>query len=104
MTARVRWLKGRRSATMRTAVPLVTLVLAAAACGVPVAHASAADSHSTATSQRTQGSWTASFVSSRSIATGAAAAATETTSLAPAVTCTDRYFNGMTTAQRVGQL
>jgi beta-N-acetylhexosaminidase len=104
MTARVRWLKGRRSATMRTAVPLVTLVLAAAACGVPVAQAGAADSRSTATSQRAEGSWTARFLSSRSIATGAAAAATGTTSLTPAVTCTDRYFNGMTTAQRVGQL
>jgi beta-N-acetylhexosaminidase len=72
MTARVRRPKSRRSATLRTAVPLATLVLAAT-CGEPAAHAG---------------------YSRPPIAP-----------LTPtAVTCTDRYFSGMTTAQRVGQL
>ncbi|MGV9610435.1 glycoside hydrolase family 3 N-terminal domain-containing protein [Streptomyces sp. NPDC003631] len=109
MTARVRWPRGRRSATLRTAVPLVTLVLASTACGEPALHVGSEDSRPSATGQgattpRTATPRTLSPGPDLSSATGEAPSVTSAAPAATTTTCTDRYFNGMTTAQRVGQL
>ncbi|GAA3814939.1 glycoside hydrolase family 3 N-terminal domain-containing protein [Streptomyces chiangmaiensis] len=109
MTARVRWPRGRRSATLRTAVPLVTLVLASTACGEQAVHVGAGDSRPPATSPGTDSTRTASPRTTSplpglSSPTGAASSDPGAAPAAPAATCTDRYFSGMTTAQRVGQL
>ncbi|MFH9983583.1 glycoside hydrolase family 3 N-terminal domain-containing protein [Streptomyces sp. NPDC017179] len=88
MTSRVRQIRSRRSTALRCAAPLVTLALAATGCGASVTPGRIGDSP-------------------RSPATTAAdppPAAASTPSPTGAAPCTDRYFSGMTTAQRVGQL
>ncbi|MGW3355433.1 glycoside hydrolase family 3 N-terminal domain-containing protein [Streptomyces bungoensis] len=65
-----------RSAALRAGVPLVSVLLAAAVCGEPTAQAQAV----------------------RPVAGAASAPA------AAATSCADRVYNGMTQAQRIGQL
>ncbi|MFF3907904.1 glycoside hydrolase family 3 N-terminal domain-containing protein [Streptomyces sp. NPDC001848] len=99
MSARVRLRGARRSAGLRTAVPLVTVLLAATACGGPATHVhpeaplpSATTGHGTET------------LRSGSPLPGRGTATPSATPSAPAAACADRIFSGMTPAQRVGQL
>ncbi|MEV5006659.1 MULTISPECIES: glycoside hydrolase family 3 N-terminal domain-containing protein [unclassified Streptomyces] len=86
MTSRVRQIRSRRSTALRCAAPLVTLALAATGCGASVTPGRIGDSPRSPTTS------------------DAPPAAASTPSPTQAATCTDRYFSGMTTAQRVGQL
>ncbi|MEU8589249.1 glycoside hydrolase family 3 N-terminal domain-containing protein [Streptomyces sp. NPDC048664] len=90
MKARARRRRSLRSTTLRTAAPLVTLMLAATACGEGSSHGGGTSRPATTSPSA------ASSVPSRS---GAASS-----TVPAAASCTDRYFSGMTTAQRVGQL
>ncbi|MFF4214485.1 glycoside hydrolase family 3 N-terminal domain-containing protein [Streptomyces sp. NPDC001796] len=85
MTARARARRGRRSTALRTAVPMVTMMLAVVACGVPASQVSPGNSPESATTGHGAGTRGASVMPS-------------------AASCTDQLFSGMTTAQRVGQL
>ncbi|MEU7061723.1 glycoside hydrolase family 3 N-terminal domain-containing protein [Streptomyces sp. NPDC046197] len=86
MTARVRWLGGRHSAALRTAVPLATAVLVVTASNESVVQASAGPA------------------STGSITPSSRIAALRSAPTASNATCADRVFNGMTQAQRIGQL
>ncbi|CAM5565695.1 MULTISPECIES: glycoside hydrolase family 3 protein [Streptomyces] len=77
MTARVRRPGRGRSAALRTGIPLVTMLLAAVACGEPAAQAHTVQPVRAVT---TPGSGPL------------------------ATTCADRVYSGMTQAQRIGQL
>lgn len=92
MTACARRHRSLRSTTLRTAAPLVTLVLAATACGEGASHGGG-----------TSPAATTSPSAATSVPNGTGAASSKVTT-ATAAGCTDRYFSGMTTAQRVGQL
>lgn len=90
MTSRVRQIRSRRSTALRYAAPLVTLALAATGCGASVTPGRIGDSPRSPTTSHTTAD--------------APPAAASTPSPPQATTCTDRYFSGMTAAQRVGQL
>ncbi|MET7455916.1 glycoside hydrolase family 3 N-terminal domain-containing protein [Streptomyces sp. NPDC005574] len=77
MTARLRQLGGGRAAALRTGVPLVTMMLAALTCAEPAAQAQAGHLPP-------------------AIAASAPASS--------ATTCANRFYDGMTQAQRIGQL
>ncbi|GLX49112.1 beta-N-acetylhexosaminidase [Streptomyces hygroscopicus subsp. hygroscopicus] len=77
MTARPRRPGACRPAALRSGAPLVTMMLAAVACATPVAHARPAEPVRVMT---------------------ASAPVTSATA------CADRVYNGMTQAQRIGQL
>ncbi|MGV9247728.1 glycoside hydrolase family 3 N-terminal domain-containing protein [Streptomyces sp. NPDC003710] len=102
MTIRTRRLGKRRSTALRTAAPLVSLVLAASACGEAAAHGGAAASVRAATTSRGAEAPGATGSLPGYSTTGSASAAF--TSPSAATTCVDRYFTAMTSAQRVGQL
>lgn len=112
MTIRPRRPRSPRTAVLRSAAPLVTLALAAAGCGGSTMQGGAATpSLSPAGTHGTQEPGSASPQTGRTIAGSAptatdavGSAAASTPSPTPTATCTDRYFSGMTTAQRVGQL
>lgn len=112
MPIRRRWPMSPRSTVLRAAAPLAAMALAASGCGASTAvGGAAAPSRSPVGSYNTQELGTASPLPSRTIAdasptatTQAGSAITSTPSPTPTATCTDRYFSGMTTAQRVGQL
>ncbi|WP_037864148.1 glycoside hydrolase family 3 N-terminal domain-containing protein [Streptomyces sp. NRRL S-340] len=120
MPARVRRTRGHRAA-LRTAVPVVTLLLAATACGGTSAQVGAVGSTSATgsptglpTARGTQS--TAPSSAGRTPADPPAAARSQGSTLgdhqstpralpsARAAQCVNDYYSGMTTAQRVGQL
>ncbi|MFJ5534853.1 glycoside hydrolase family 3 N-terminal domain-containing protein [Streptomyces sp. NPDC093261] len=124
MTIRAQRLRRHRSTALRTAAPLVSLVLAASACGEAAARGGATDSIRTAPtthgaaapyatgslpgSPATGGTSATALTPSAVIAAPATAyTAPGAVSLAPPLTaaaCVDKYFSAMTPAQRVGQL
>jgi beta-N-acetylhexosaminidase len=112
MTTRVRRPGRRRSPSLRTMTPLIILALTAAACGQSATQGGQAVSpRPLVTSPGTETPGTAGPLPSGTATTAGSAtpgatssAATSTAPSAPAASCTDRYFSGMTPAQRVGQL
>ncbi|MFF4960289.1 glycoside hydrolase family 3 N-terminal domain-containing protein [Streptomyces sp. NPDC001222] len=123
MTIRARRLGRRRSTALRTAAPLVSLVLAASACGEAAAHGNATDSVRAASNSPgaqapgatgslpgyspTGGASATTTLSAAIAASDATVTAPAAASVVPplaAATCVDKYFSAMTTAQRVGQL
>ncbi|MEU6370223.1 glycoside hydrolase family 3 N-terminal domain-containing protein [Streptomyces sp. NPDC046931] len=102
MTIRTRRLGRRRPMALRTAAPLVSLVLAASACGEAAAHGGAAGSVRAAPTSNIAKAPGATGSLPGYSARESASAATLTPSAA--TTCVDKYFNAMTSAQRVGQL
>ncbi|WP_030749518.1 glycoside hydrolase family 3 N-terminal domain-containing protein [Streptomyces sp. NRRL S-31] len=79
MTARPRHRGRGRTTALRAGAPLVGMILAVVGCGEPAAHARTAEPVPSAS-------------------------ATPSASVATATSCADRVYNGMTQAQRIGQL